>query len=59
MKLTLKQPESRKRCIKCQERLPLSMFHKSSVASTDGYRNVCKSCRRAEELARIREKRGQ
>lgn len=57
MRLTPKEPEPRKRCIQCCERLPLSAFHKSSVASIDGYRNVCKSCRRATEAARIREKR--
>lgn len=59
MKLTPKEPEPRKRCIQCRERLPLSAFHKSSVASIDGYRNVCKSCRRATEALRIREKRNE
>lgn len=58
MRLILKETEPRKRCIQCHERLPLSAFHKSSVASIDGYRNVCKSCRRSTEAARIREKRG-
>lgn len=47
-----------KRCIKCDEVKPLSEFHRSSVASTDGYRNVCKCCRRKTEAVRIREKRG-
>ncbi len=47
-----------KRCIKCDEVKLLSEFHRSSVASTDGYRNVCKCCRRKAEAARIREKRG-
>lgn len=46
-----------KRCIKCEEVKPLSEFHRSSVASTDGYRNICKCCRRKTEAARIREKR--
>lgn len=50
--------EPAKRCIKCDEVKPLSEFHRSSVASTDGYRNVCKCCRRKTEAARIREKRG-
>ncbi|EEO3279184.1 hypothetical protein G6K69_004277 [Salmonella enterica subsp. enterica serovar Rubislaw] len=59
MRLIPKEPEPRKRCIQCRERLPLSAFHKSSVASIDGYRNVCKSCRRATEAARIREKRNE
>lgn len=51
--------EPEKRCIKCDEAKPLSEFHRSSVASTDGYRNVCKCCRRKTEAARIREKRSQ
>lgn len=59
MRLTPKEPEPRKRCIQCRERLPLSEFHRSSVASIDGYRNVCKSCRRATEALRIREKRNE
>lgn len=50
--------EPAKHCIKCDEVKPLSEFHRSSVASTDGYRNVCKCCRRKTEAARIREKRG-
>lgn len=52
-------PKQKKRCIKCDEVKPLSEFHRSSVASTDGYRNVCKCCRRKTEAARIREKRSQ
>lgn len=62
MRLILKkQPdeEQKKRCIKCDEVKPLSEFHRSSVASTDGYRNICKCCRRKTEAARIREKRSQ
>ena len=51
--------EPTKRCIKCDEVKPLSEFHRSSVASTDGYRNVCKCCRRKIEASRIREKRSQ
>lgn len=49
----------RKRCIKCDEVKPLSEFHRSSVASKDGHRNECISCRRKTEAARIREKRSQ
>lgn len=60
MRLVLKRKKMEyvKRCIKCEEVKPLSEFHRSSVASTDGYRNVCKCCRRKTEAARIREKRG-
>lgn len=60
MRLILKtKPEYNKRCIKCDEVKPLSEFHRSSVASTDGYRNVCKTCRRQIEATRIKEKRKQ
>lgn len=47
-----------KRCSgPCRKRKPLSEFHRYSGRSVDGFRAVCKQCRREAERERQRVKR--
>lgn len=41
----------------CRKRKPLSEFHRYSGRSVDGFRAVCKQCRREAERERQRVKR--
>lgn len=48
-----------KRCSgQCRKRKPLSEFHRYTGRSVDGFRPVCKECRRKIERERQRNKRG-
>lgn len=48
-----------KRCSgPCRKRKPLCEFHRYTGRSVDGFRPICKTCRRAIESARQRAKRG-
>jgi hypothetical protein len=47
--------EITKKCNKCREIKPLSMFHKHKPGA-DGHLNTCKECKREQALARYHEK---
>lgn len=46
-------PEPTKQCIQCRETKPLREFHRKA-SRKDGYNNVCKNCRAANEGFRYR-----